>query len=109
MRLDIANSFWLHTGNTLGGLNHLRLAVDAGRGVADLARAIIVERRALDDRVDRVVVGDGLVESLEHDNARAVAADRALRTRIERSAVAVWREDPAFLVHVADALRHGDG
>ena len=70
-----------------------------GRGVADLERAVVVDRRAVDHRADRVAVG-----AARRPAASAPRRRRRCRTpcrrrlRVEGAAVAVRREDAALLV-----------
>ena len=76
--------------------DHRGLPADARRGVADLQRAVVVDRRALDHRVDRVAVGQRVRQPLQHHDADAAAEDRALRLGVEGAAVAIGRDDPAL-------------
>ncbi len=74
----------------------LGLAADAGGGVADFHRAVVVERRAADDRADRVAIGQGRGQALQDDDADAFAADDSLGRGVEGAAVAVGeRINPA--------------
>jgi hypothetical protein len=86
------------------GADDLGLAVEAWSGVADLERAVVVDGRALDDGVDEVLVGEGVVEALEDEESDAVAADGAAGVRVEGAAVAVRGGDGARSVGVADLL-----
>ncbi len=81
----------------------LGLSLDARRRVADLGGAVVVDRGALDDRVDVVAVGERILEPLQEDDADAAAEHRAARARVERAAVAVGREDAALLVTTGPA------
>ena len=56
-----------------------RLARHAGGGVADLGRAIVVDRRAQDHAVHGVAVGQRRVQPLQQHRSHAVAADGAVR------------------------------
>ncbi len=84
------------------------MPIDAWRGEADLADAVVVERSALDHRVDRVAVLDRIAQPTQHDDAEAVAEHRAGGIAVERAAMSVRREDRAFLVQIAAALRQLD-
>ncbi|GEL74392.1 hypothetical protein MVI01_61760 [Myxococcus virescens] len=86
----------------------LRLALDARRRVTDLLLTVVVDGRALDDRVDVVTVPQRVRQQLEHHHARAVARHGATRAVVEGAAVPVRREDEPILVQVARALRTGD-
>jgi len=103
--LDIADGVGRHARDQLRRAYHLGLAVHAGRGEADLGRAVVVGRAALDDRMDGVAVAQRLVEPLEHDHARAAADHRAGGLGVEGAAVAVGREDGAGLPAVAAFLQ----
>ncbi len=85
--------------------NHLGLSGDARRREADLLRAVVVDRRPLDHRADRVAVALGVAKALQHHDPDAVAADGALGPRVERPAVAVRRQDAVLEVVVAGRLR----
>ena len=67
----------------------LRLAVHARRGEADSAGSVVGHGRAFDDGVDRVAVGERVLQPLQHDDAEAVGKDRPRRPLVERAAVPV--------------------
>ena len=69
----------IDAGERLRGRDHLGLAVDARRGEARLAGAVVVDRGAADHGVDRVAVGERVVQPLEHDEPDAGAADACPR------------------------------
>src|SRR4029079_3023709 len=54
--LDVADAVGLHAGDGQRLAHRRGLTLDARREVADLARAVVVDRRALDHRVDAVAV-----------------------------------------------------
>ena len=108
VRLDVADAACRHAGQRLRGGDDLDLAVHAGRGVAGLVRAVVVDGDAADHRVDGVAVGERPRQALEHHDARARTRHVCRAPGIERPAVAVGREDHAFLVQVTGALRKGD-
>ena len=53
--------------------DHLDLTLDARRGEARLAGAVVVDRDAADHRVDGVAIGERVGQALEHDDAGAGA------------------------------------
>ncbi len=108
VRLDVGDAVGgdAADGQRLG--NRRRLAVDAGREVADLARAVVVHGRALDDRVDAIAVGRRVGEPPQHDDAGAAAEERPGGGGVEGPAMAVGRQDLAPLVEVAAVLRQLD-
>ena len=101
MCLDVADGCRINPGDAVGFIDHLHLARDAGCGEPHLARAIVVDRRSADQGQDAVAVRDGLVEALEHDDARAAAEHRAPRFGIERAAVSVRGKDAALVEGIA--------
>ncbi len=108
VRLDIRDRIGGHAGEGLGGADDGGLASDRGSGEASLGGTIVVDRRATDDGVDRILGRQRIVQTLEHHHADAAAEDRAARLGIEGPAVAVGREDTALLVQIAGVLRHAD-
>ena len=70
VRLDVGDRRGIDAAEHLRHRDHLGLAVDARRGEADFRAAVVVERRALDDRVDRVAVLDGVAQPPEYHDAR---------------------------------------
>jgi hypothetical protein len=84
------------------------MAIHARRSETHFLRAVVIQRRAFDDRIDLVAVGDGVGETLEHHNPETAAKDRARGLCIERAAMSVRRGDPAFLESVAAFLRKGE-
>ena len=60
-------------------------------------------------RVDVIAVGSsGLGEPSQHHDAGAAAEDGAAGVGVESAAMAVGRQDLAFLVEVAEAMRQLD-
>src|SRR6476659_4756265 len=76
VRLDILDRARIDAGDGLRESEDLRLSVHARRGEARSRRAVVVERRALEDRVHGVAVAPRVREALQHDDADAVAEDR---------------------------------
>ena len=58
--------------------------------------------------MNRIVIGDRIVESFQRHDAGAGAGPRAACIGIERTAAAIRREDHPFLILVAGALRERD-
>src|SRR5436305_339353 len=77
-----------------------RLSLDAGRRVAHLERAVVVDGRPLDDGVDVVAVRDRVGEPLEDENGDAVAQHRAVGAGVESARMAVGRKDAALLEEI---------
>ncbi len=107
----------LHVADGLGrdvgegdGLHHCAgLAGDAGRGVADLAASVVVDRASLDDGVDVISVREGVSQPLEENGRDSAPEDGALPGRVEGTAVPIERVHVAFLREVADHLRNAHG
>ena len=108
MRLDIADRLRLDAGDRLRLGDHLGLAVDAGRGVADLG-------------APSLLIAEPLITAwmCRRRRARRPAASAPrcptplpktvpCALGVEGAAVPVGREDPALLVEVAASLRHAD-
>ena len=94
VRLDVADVGGIDARRRVRERDHLRLAVDARRRVADLQRSVVVDRRPADHRADRC----------RRRRARRSAAsaprpptplpdDGPARARVEGAAVAVRRQD----------------
>ncbi len=107
VRLDVLDALRIDVAQGVGGGDHLGLAVDAGGGVVQLERAVVVHREALDHRVDGVAVGEGVAQAFEDDQGDPVAEHGAVRVRVEGAAAAVGGID-AFLEQVPRARRRGD-
>ena len=87
----------------------LGLSVHAGGQVTSLGGAVVVDRGALDHGPDVVAVFLGVLQATQHHGACARAEHRALRAVVESVAVAVGREDFAFLKDVAACVRQLNG
>jgi hypothetical protein len=105
VRLHVVDRFGVDAGHSqrLGDDGHL--PIDARRGISDLQRAVVVDSRSFDHRMNVIAVCDCIFQSLQDDDADAVSEHCSLRLRIERATVTVGRSDVAFLVHVARVLR----
>ena len=68
-----------------------RLLRRAARGREAVGAPVLVDRAAPDHGVDRVAVGQGAGQRLEHHDARPLAADVAVGPGVERLAPAVGR------------------
>ena len=104
---EVADAARRHAGQRLRGCDHLDLAFDAWCGEAGLAGPVVVDRDAANHGVHRVAVGERLGQALEHHDAGARAGARATRFGVERPAMAIGRQDHAFLVQVTRSEREG--
>ena len=64
MRLEIANAIGVDVRVRERFNYSVGLAVDAGRSVAGLLRAVVVDGRAFDDGANGVAIGKGIAEPL---------------------------------------------
>ncbi len=99
--LDIGDALGVHAGRGMGGADHRRLPLGTRRGEADLAVAVVVDRRAADHRVDVISIGEGPGQRLEQDGAAAVAENRPVGPGVEGAAMAVRGDHQPFVVEVA--------
>ena len=105
---DVVDRVRRHAGQRLRRCDDFHLPFNTRRGESRLPRTIVVDCGAENHRVNRIVVGDGVVESLEHDNAGAGAGPRTTGIDIERPTRAVRRKDHSLLILIAGALRKVD-
>ena len=70
-----------------------RLLREPVRGRQHGRVAVLVDGRAADHRQDPVVVGDGVGQALEHDDAAALAAHEAVGPRVEGPAASGGRHE----------------
>ncbi len=103
--LDIADGRDIDTGQCLRGGDHLGLAIDTRRHVADLGRAVVVDGKAANDRVDVIAIAHRFVGALEHDQADTVAENGSTGGHIKRTAAALRRNKTALFGDVATLLR----
>ena len=107
--LDIA---YVRIAYGCGSVRHaydFRLALDAGRGVTGLSRAVIVDSIAAYDRPDMIASVDGIPETAQKQRADALAHDRAVGGRVKRAAMPVGRKNPARLRPIAPVPRAENG
>ena len=108
VRFEIANLARRDPRRGEGVADHRGLPFGARRGEAHPRRAVVVDRRAEDHRVDEVSIGDGLGEALEDDRGHGVAADGPRGAGVEGAAPSVGRGDPPLQREGAGDRRHGD-
>ncbi|ARZ66580.1 hypothetical protein SMD11_0914 [Streptomyces albireticuli] len=93
MRLDVVDVVRGEPGGGEGVADDGFLRGGVGRGEAEAA-AVVVHGRAADDGVDPVVVGEGVGEPFEDDDAAALAAHDAVGGGVEGPAPAGGRDRP---------------
>ena len=77
VRLDIRDAVSRHAGIIQRLGNDLGLAFNAGREIADLARAVIVDRGSEDDGVNVIVLGKRIFKAAQDHDAQAARKNRA--------------------------------
>ena len=78
VRLDVVDVRRVDVGVGVGAVQDVDLCLRVGGGDA-VGVSVGVDRRTLDDGVDLVAVGDGVVDTLEHEGAHGLGADEAVR------------------------------
>ena len=106
--LDIRHRRRIDVGHRESGGDHFGLPVDTGRREPDFGGAVVVDTKAANDGVDRVIVGERVVEPLQDDNAGAAAENGARGGRVERATFAIGRDHPTFERDVSALLREAD-
>ena len=102
MGFDVSDAFRRDGGRRVGRRQQGFLGLSIRRHEA-IARAVVVDGGAGDDRVDAATGGDGRVERLEHRDPRALAAHVAVGARVEGLAPGVGGE------HAGGVERAGGG
>ena len=105
VRFDVSDRLGIDARRAKRFNDHFGLADNARRRVADLQRSVVVDGGAADDRVNRIAIRERVLQPLEHDDADAVAEDGAGGVGTEYAALAVGRDDSAFLIQVSALLR----
>ena len=105
---DVGNLVRGDAGHRLRLGNGLGLAIDRRGQIAGFGRAIVVDRRTLDDGPDMITVAQGIPRPAQHHAARAGPEHRALRARVKGMAMAVGRQDLALGEQIAAVLRQFD-
>ena len=95
-------------GNGMRLGDDFRLTGDGGSGVSHLHRAVVVDGRAADHRVDPVAVLQRCAQRLEYQRRHPAAEYGAVGVGVERPAVPRRRHHRPGLVGVADAMGHPD-
>ena len=106
MPLDVADRLRVDTGIRQRPHQHRHLTAQARRRVADFPQPVVVHRRPANHRVDLVPRRHRLRQPPQYHHPDAAAHHRPLRPRVVAAALPVRRQDPAFLIRVADAVRH---
>ena len=105
---DVTDAVGAHLRVVEGRAHRRRLPVDRRGEVARFRGTIVVDRRALDDRMDMVAVSQRIRKPPQHDRPRARPEDRALRAVVEGMAMPVGRQDLVLAVQIPAPLRQFD-
>ncbi len=108
MGLHVADRVGVHVRQEQRLRDRGGLPVHPGGGEAHPGRAVVGHRRAEHHGIDAVAVLDRVGEALQRHHTAAVAVHRARRRGVEGAAMAVRREDAAFLIEVASDERCAD-
>src|SRR5690554_4791816 len=108
MAFDKADALGLNFRERLRFKDRRRLALDARREVAGFTRAVIIDRRRLDDGVNAISVRERVLKPFENHNACAAPKDCALRARIKSAAMAVGGKDLAVAIEISTSMRELD-
>ncbi len=106
--LDIADRVRAHARQRQRLGHRARLPVDRRREVARLARAVVVDRAALQHRPNMIAVGQRIGQPPQHDHTGARAEDGPLGPVIVGVAGAVGRQDLVLAVDIPAPLRQLD-
>ena len=108
MRLDIGHAGGVDACHGQRLDRSAGLPVDAGRQVAGLLRAVVVDGRAADHGIDVVAVFDRIGQAPQHHHACAATEDGTLRRFVEGPAMTIGSKDLAFGIVVAAPVRQLD-
>src|SRR6185503_4994964 len=82
VRLNILNGFRWGTRNLHGAVDNLRLPLDARAAKTDFLGSVIINSRALDERIYRITIRLGIGETFQCHNPNAIGEDRTRRLGI---------------------------
>src|SRR5689334_12418415 len=86
---NVTNRVRFNPGDGLRQCDYFRLSVRTGGSEASLHRAVIIRRKASDHGIDVISVFECVRQTLQQDNANAVARYRSLCVCIKRTAMTV--------------------
>ncbi len=86
---NVRNALGAEFASELRRYDRFSLTLDTRRGITNLARAIVVDGRAFDDRMNDVAICECLVQSFEQNESDAVSAQGPFGLRVEWSAVSI--------------------
>ena len=87
--LHVPNRVRVHTGHRERFCDGGGLALHTGRQVANLARTVVVDRRAFDHCVDLIAIAQRVFQPTQHHHARAAAEHGACRAMIKRATMTI--------------------
>ncbi|WP_313918913.1 hypothetical protein [Tahibacter sp.] len=101
--------FGLHAGDSQRFADDIDLTIATRCGESDLRRAIVVDGRAANHRVNCVAVTQRVVQSLEDHRRGAAAGNRPVSVGVEGPAASTAGVDAPRFVHIAKSLRQYQG
>src|SRR5215469_2523546 len=106
MGLHVANARRRDTGSLMGFDDNVSLSGQPRRTIADLRRPIVVDSPSFNNRIDRITLGNRVLQPFENDHAYAVPKDYALPANVEHAAMAIGRKNSAALIEISRYLRN---
>ena len=108
--LDIGDGFRLNPGYGQRLGHDLCLAILTGRRVASFrGRAIVVDGRTSNDRMNAISVGQGVIQPLQHHHPHTAAEQGPRSLGIKGSGVPVRRKNHPLGIRIAGLLWHSHG
>ncbi len=98
-----------HAGVIQRFADYLGLALHAGREIAHLARAVVVDCGTENDSANVIVIGERIFKPAQDNDAEAACENRSARAGIEASAVTIARKNLALAIDVAEPVGNLDG
>ena len=109
VRLDHRDRVGRDAGNRERFPHDVGVTVDAGREIADLAMAVVVDRGAADHREHRISIAPRVRQPAQRDHADTAGEYGPARLGVERATPTVGSENLSLVVLVADTVGHFDG
>ena len=103
MGLDVGNALGSDSSHSLGGGDDRGLATDGWGGITRFLGAVVVNRRAFYDRVNKIAIGQRVGQAFQYDNSDPVSKHHTLRLGIKNPAMSVAR---SISTHAAPSSTH---
>ena len=109
MTLDVADPPRIGIGASHGPDHRLGLPRDAGGGVADFHRPVVVDLGRLDHGVDMIAVAQRIGQAPHHHRRHPTAEHRAAGLGGKRRTASVQGQQRALATHITDMMRNTNG